>query len=109
VGFGLSCALRAFWLELDNPSWAGISAALVCQPQLGASLRKGWYRMIGTVIGAIMIVVLTGWFPQDRFAFLGLLITEIALGVGFRGTSAFSATFHRVTGKTPTDYRRDLE
>jgi len=36
-------------------------------------------------------------------------VTEIALGVGFRGTSAFSATFHRVTGKTPTDYRRDLE
>src|SRR5208282_4115022 len=37
----------AFWLELDNPFWAGTSAAIVCQPQLGASLRKGWYRMIG--------------------------------------------------------------
>jgi hypothetical protein len=38
----------AFWLELDNASWAGTSAALVCQPLLGASLRKGWFRMIGT-------------------------------------------------------------
>jgi len=36
-------------------------------------------------------------------------VTEIALDVGFHGTSAFSATFHRVTGQTPTDYRRDLE
>src|SRR5262245_56491319 len=36
-------------------------------------------------------------------------VTEIALAVGFHGTSAFSATFHRVTGQTPTDYRRDLE
>jgi AraC family transcriptional regulator len=36
-------------------------------------------------------------------------ITEIASGVGFRGTSAFSATFHRVAGQTPTDYRRSLE
>src|SRR6516162_5964257 len=63
----------AFWLELDNAFWAGTSAAIVCQPQLGASLRKGWYRMIGTVVGAIMIVVLTGCFPQDRIAFLGLL------------------------------------
>ncbi len=36
----------AFWLELDNPSWAGTSAALVCQPVLGASLRKGWFRLI---------------------------------------------------------------
>ena len=62
----------AFWLELDNPFWAGTSAAIVCQPQLGASLRKGWFRMIGTVVGATMIVVLTAWFPQDRIAFLGL-------------------------------------
>ena len=27
----------AFWLQLDNPFWAGTSAAIVCQPQLGAS------------------------------------------------------------------------
>jgi uncharacterized membrane protein YccC len=65
--------LIAFWLQLDNPWWAGTSAAVVCQPQLGASLRKGWFRMIGTVIGAATIVVLTACFPQDRFAFLGLL------------------------------------
>jgi uncharacterized membrane protein YccC len=63
----------AFWLQLDNPFWAGTSAAVVCQPQLGASLRKGWFRMIGTVIGATVIVVLTAWFPQDRISFLGLL------------------------------------
>src|SRR6202044_822684 len=63
----------AFWLQLDNPFWAGASAAIVCQPQLGASLRKGWFRMIGTVVGAIMIVVLTACFPQDRIAFITLL------------------------------------
>jgi uncharacterized membrane protein YccC len=60
----------AFWLELENAFWAGTSAALVCQPQLGASLRKGWYRMIGTMVGAFAIVVLTACFPQDRDAFL---------------------------------------
>ena len=49
----------AFWLELDNAYWAGTSAALVCQPRLGASLRKGWFRMIGTVVGATAIVLLT--------------------------------------------------
>jgi AraC family transcriptional regulator len=36
-------------------------------------------------------------------------ITEIALDVGFSTTSAFSATFRRMTGQTPTDYRRSLE
>src|SRR5216683_2627285 len=63
----------AFSLDLDNPFWAGTSAAIVCQPQLGASLRKGWFRMIGTVVGAIVIVLLTACFPQDRLLFLGAL------------------------------------
>jgi uncharacterized membrane protein YccC len=78
----------AFWLELDNPFWAGTSAAIVCQPQLGASLRKGWFRMIGTVVGATMIVVLTACFPQDRIAFLVLLAFWCAL-------CAFAATVLR--------------
>src|SRR5205807_1820312 len=59
----------AFWLELDNAYWAGTSAAIVCQPHLGASLRKGWFRLIGTVVGAVAIVVLTPCFPQDRAPF----------------------------------------
>src|SRR5712672_1394571 len=71
--------LIAFWLELDNPYWAGGTAAIVCQPQLGASLRKGWFRMIGTAVGAAMIVVLTAWFPQDRIGFLGLLALWCAI------------------------------
>ena len=78
----------AFWLQLDNPFWAGTSAAIVCQPQLGASLRKGWFRMIGTVVGAIMVVVLTACFPQDRIAFLLLLAVWAAF-------CAFTATLLR--------------
>jgi hypothetical protein len=65
----------AFWLELDNAFWAGTSAAVVCQPRLGASLRKGWFRMIGTVVGAVAIVVLTACFPQDH----GLFLLSLAL------------------------------
>src|SRR5271156_3393952 len=60
----------AFWLELDDAFWAGTTAALVCQPHLGASLRRGWFRMIGTVVGAVAIVVLTACFPQNRVGFL---------------------------------------
>jgi uncharacterized membrane protein YccC len=78
----------AFWLELDNPFWAGTSAAIVCQLQLGASLRKGWFRMIGSVVGATMIVVLTACFPQDRIAFLVLLAF-------WGGLCAFAATVLR--------------
>src|ERR1700675_2267391 len=60
----------AFWLQLDNAFWAGTSAVVVCQPNLGASLRKGWFRAIGTMVGAVTIVVLTACFVQDRFSFL---------------------------------------
>jgi uncharacterized membrane protein YccC len=75
----------AFWIQLDNPFWAGTSAAIVCQPQLGASLRKGWFRLIGTAIGATAIVVLTACFPQDRVVFLGVLAL-------WGGLCAFGAT-----------------
>src|SRR5258708_24467207 len=78
----------AFWLELDNPFWAGTSAAIVCQPQLGASLRKGWFRMVGTLIGAITIVILTACFPQNRIGFLVLLAL-------WGGICAFAATAFR--------------
>src|ERR1700676_1127266 len=78
----------AFWLQLDEPFWAGTSAAVVCQPQLGASLRKGWFRMIGTVTGAVMIVVFTACFPQDRIGFFALLAL-------WGGICAFVATVLR--------------
>ena len=60
----------AFTLELSEPSWAATTAALVCQPVLGASLRKSMFRLIGTVIGAIAIVVLAAFVRQDRVGFL---------------------------------------
>ena len=75
----------AFWLQLNNPFWAPISAAVVCQPRLGASLNKARYRLVGTIIGAIFIVALSAAFPQDRVGFL--------LGLALWGAAAtFSST-----------------
>ena len=78
----------AFWLELDRAYWAGVSAAIVCQPSVGASLRKGASRMIGTVVGAMAVVALTACFAQDRVSFL------LALAL-WSGACAFSATLLR--------------
>src|SRR5580704_6317708 len=63
----------AFWLELDNAFWAAASAAVVCQPNLGASLRKAWFRLIGTLVGAAMILGIAALFTQDRVGFLAAL------------------------------------
>lgn len=85
----------AFSLELDNAYWAGTSAAIVCQPQLGASLRKGWFRMVGTAVGAVAIVVLTACFPQNRTGFLlGLALWGAACGFAatiLRNFAAYAA------------------
>jgi uncharacterized membrane protein YccC len=78
----------AFWLELDKAFWAGTSAAVVFQPHLGASLRKAWFRGIGTLAGAVVIVALTAWFSQNRAAFL------IGLAL-WGGACAFAATLLR--------------
>src|ERR1700756_4145603 len=60
----------AFWFQLDDPYWAGTSASVAAQPSLGASLRKGRFRAIGTGIGGLAIVVLTAVFPQNHPALL---------------------------------------
>src|SRR5258707_14079369 len=88
----------AFWLQLDNAYWAGTSAAIVSQPSLRASLRKGWFRMVGTVVGAASIVVLTACFVQDRLGFLvalalwgatsGLVATLLRNFAGYAGALA---------------------
>ena len=96
IWVGVCAALYvAFWLQLDNPYWAGVTVAIVCQPGLGASLRKARFYIIGTAIGAVTAVALTGLFPQDRFGFLiGLALWSAACGFVasmLRNFSAFAA------------------
>jgi hypothetical protein len=91
----------AFWLQLDNAYWAGASAVIVCQPHLGASLRKGWFRMIGTVVRAVAIVVLTASFPQDRVAFLvGLALWGATCALGATLLRHFAAYAAALAGFT---------
>ena len=69
----------AFQLQLSSPYWAATTAIIVCQPQVGASLRKSRFRLIGTPTGAIVAVVLAALFPQDRILFFGALALWIAI------------------------------
>ena len=69
----------AFELQLGAPYWAATTAIIVCQPQVGASLRKSQFRLIGTLTGATVAVVLTALFPQDRILFFGALALWIAI------------------------------
>lgn len=68
----------AFRLQLENPGWAGTTAVIVCQPAVGASLRKGRARMVGTVIGAVAMVLITIALPRDRSGFFVVLMLWVA-------------------------------
>ncbi len=74
----------AFWLEIDNAYWAGTTAAIICQPVLGSSLRKALFRSLGTLVGASAMVLLVACLPQDRVGFTIGLASWCAL-CGFVG------------------------
>jgi len=59
----------------------------VCQPQLGASLRKVWFRNVGTLIGAVTIVVLTAVLPQDRHCLSVCFLPSGAASAAFAATA----------------------
>ncbi|MEW6254665.1 MAG: FUSC family protein [Pseudomonadota bacterium] len=90
-----------YYLELPNPFWAATTAAIVCQPNLGASLQKGRFRALGTVIGAVVLVALLALFPQDRLGFLlslslwcGLCGCAVVL---LRASAAYAAGLSGIT------------
>ncbi|MCI0467838.1 MAG: FUSC family protein [Beijerinckiaceae bacterium] len=78
IAAAVSAALyAAFFLQLDQPSWAGVTAAIVAQPVLGAVFRKGVFRLAGTIAGAVAAVILVIAFPQSRAGFfIGLAFWE---------------------------------
>ena len=83
----------AFKLELDQAYWAGTTAAIICQPILGSSLRKALFRMAGTLAGAVAAVLLFACFPQDRVGFTLAFAGWCAL-CGFIGSRlAFFAAY----------------
>jgi uncharacterized membrane protein YccC len=76
---GLIALLVAFTFNLDQPYWALLTVFIVSQPQSGLVLAKSFYRIIGTVIGASVALVLVALFAQERILFLGSLALWIGL------------------------------
>jgi uncharacterized membrane protein YccC len=75
----LIALLVAFTFNLDQPYWALLTVFIVSQPQSGLVLAKSFYRIIGTVIGAAVAVLLIALCAQERVLFLGGLALWIGL------------------------------
>ncbi len=72
-------AWLAMRLELQQPSTAMLTVAIVMQPQNGLVLAKSFYRILGTIAGSIVGLVLIAAFAQDREFFLVGLSTWVSL------------------------------
>jgi len=74
IAFGL--ALSMDW---SHASWAGITVAMISLSTAGQSLNKGAMRMVGTLIGASMGLLLIALFAQERWTFVLALSAYIGV------------------------------
>lgn len=84
----LIAAFLTYWLalrlELPQPRTAMITVFIVMQPQSGHVFAKSFYRLLGTLAGSTVMVVLMALFAQNSELFLG----SLALWVGFCSAGA---------------------
>lgn len=71
----------SFWLELEAPSTAAVTVAILAAPTRGPALEKACYRLIATFIGVTTAITITGLFSQARDLLLAALAGWIGLCV----------------------------
>jgi uncharacterized membrane protein YccC len=76
--------LASFWLELEAPSSAAVTVAILAVPTRGQALDKAVYRSIATLIGVTASLAITGIFSQTR----DLLLAALA---GWTGLCVYAA------------------
>ncbi|MBV8321542.1 MAG: FUSC family protein, partial [Hyphomicrobiales bacterium] len=71
----------SFWLELEAPSTAALTVAILAAPTRGEALHKASYRLIATIIGVTAALAITGLFSQSRDLLLAAFAGWIGLCV----------------------------
>jgi uncharacterized membrane protein YccC len=70
----------AFRLNLSQPSWCVTTVYIVSQPLAGMVLAKSLYRVLGTLIGAVMSLVFVALFSNSPELFCLALALWIGAG-----------------------------
>jgi uncharacterized membrane protein YccC len=91
----------SFWLELETPSSAAITVAILALPTRGQAMEKAGFRLIATVFGVAASIAISGLFSQTD----GLLLTVFSAWVGLcvyaagmlDGNRAYAATLCCIT------------
>ena len=69
----------AYWLELQDPQWAVLTVYLLAQPTAGAAVAKGAYRVVGTLLGAAVGLLILGLYSQAPAPLIGSIALWLAL------------------------------
>ncbi|MBZ9993906.1 FUSC family protein [Mesorhizobium sp. BH1-1-4] len=78
VSAGLIALLAAYALKLDHPQWAMMTVFIVAQPVAGMVLAKGFYRLLGTLVGGVAAIGITTAFGTGPW----ILVTVLAVWIG---------------------------
>ncbi|MER9300989.1 FUSC family protein [Mesorhizobium sp. M0621] len=78
VSAGLIALLAAYALKLDHPQWAMMTVFIVAQPVAGMVLAKGFYRLLGTLVGGMAAIGITTVFGTGPW----VLVTVLAVWIG---------------------------
>ena len=68
----------SFWLELESPSTAALTVAVLALPTRGQGMEKAGYRLLATAIGVTASIAIAGMFSQTG----GLLLAAFGIWVG---------------------------
>ncbi|WP_404320197.1 FUSC family protein [Malaciobacter canalis] len=83
------------YFNLEMPQTSVFTVFIVMQPFSGLVYSKSFYRLVGTIIGTIMALILVGAFIQDRVSFTLFFALWIGLcaAVGFMSRNFMSYGF----------------
>jgi uncharacterized membrane protein YccC len=71
----------SFWLELDAPSSAAITVAILALPTRAQGLDKAVFRLIATFLGVVASIAIVGVFAQSGSVILWVFAAWIGLCV----------------------------
>jgi uncharacterized membrane protein YccC len=58
--------LVSFWLQLESPTTAALTAGVLAEPTRGQALDKAGFRLLATIVGVTASIAITGLFSQAR-------------------------------------------
>jgi len=91
----------SFWLELDSPSTAAVTVAILALPTRGEGLDKAVFRLMATTLGVLASLVIVAVFAQSDMILLWVFAGWIGLcvftGGMLDGNRAYAAALGVIT------------